>query len=422
MEILIIFLLILLNGIFSMSEIAIVSARKSRLEMQAKRGSVSAKAALEIANTPNRFLSTVQIGITLIGILTGIFSGEKITNDVQNFIEKYPFFHPFEHSMAVAIVVIILTFFSLVLGELVPKRIGLSNPESIAKIMARPMNMLSILTMPFVWMLTKTGDLIVRLLAIKPSNESKVTEEEIKAIIQEGTEGGAVQEIEQDIVERVFVLGDRKVVSLMTNRADVVYIEINESPENIRKIVARELHSTYPVYDDHLDNIKGVVLLKDLFAHLSDEDFRLSDFLKEPQFLSENTSVYKALQLFKEKGIHYGLISDEYGITKGIITLNDVLEALVGNASELYKNEYGLEEREDGTYLIDGQYPFHDFLLYFEMEDLVTDYEFSTISGLILEILKRIPSEGEKIKWREFEFEIVDLDGARIDKIIIKQN
>ena len=405
-----------------MSEIAIVSARKSRLEMQAKRGSVSAKAALEIANTPNRFLSTVQIGITLIGILTGIFSGEKITNDVQDFIEKYPFFHPFEHSIAVAIVVIILTFFSLVLGELVPKRIGLSNPESIAKMMARPMNILSILTMPFVWLLTKTGDLIVRLLAIKPSDESKVTEEEIKAIIQEGTEGGAVQEIEQDIVERVFVLGDRKVVSLMTNRADVVFIEINESPENVRKAVARDLHSIYPVYDDHLDNIKGVVLLKDLFAHLSDEDFRLSNFLKEPQFLSENTSVYKALQLFKEKGVHYGLISDEYGITKGIITLNDVLEALVGNASELYKGEYALEEREDGSYLIDGQYPFHDFLLYFEMEDLVTNYEFSTISGLILEILQRIPSEGEKIKWREFEFEIVDLDGARIDKIIIKQH
>jgi len=422
MEILIIFLLILLNGIFSMSEIAIVSARKSRLEMQAKRGSVSAKAALEIANTPNRFLSTVQIGITLIGILTGIFSGEKITNDVQDFIEKYPFSHPFEHSIAVAIVVIILTFFSLVLGELVPKRIGLSNPESIAKMMARPMTMLSILTMPFVWLLTKTGDLIVRLLAIKPSDESKVTEEEIKAIIQEGTEGGAVQEIEQDIVERVFVLGDRKVVSLMTNRADVVFIEINESPENIRKVVAKELHSTYPVYDDNLDNIKGVVLLKDLFAHLSDEDFRLSNFLKEHQFLSENTSVYKALQLFKEKGVHYGLISDEYGITKGIITLNDVLEALVGNASELYKDEHALEEREDGSYLIDGQYPFHDFLLYFEMEDLVTNYEFNTISGLILEILQRIPSEGEKIKWREFEFEIVDLDGARIDKIIIKQH
>ena len=405
-----------------MSEIAIVSARKSRLEMQAKRGSVSAKAALEIANTPNRFLSTVQIGITLIGILTGIFSGEKITNDVQDFIEKYPFSHPFEHSIAVAIVVIILTFFSLVLGELVPKRIGLSNPESIAKMMARPMTMLSILTMPFVWLLTKTGDLIVRLLAIKPSDESKVTEEEIKAIIQEGTEGGAVQEIEQDIVERVFVLGDRKVVSLMTNRADVVFIEINESPENIRKVVAKELHSTYPVYDDNLDNIKGVVLLKDLFAHLSDEDFRLSNFLKEHQFLSENTSVYKALQLFKEKGVHYGLISDEYGITKGIITLNDVLEALVGNASELYKDEHALEEREDGSYLIDGQYPFHDFLLYFEMEDLVTNYEFNTISGLILEILQRIPSEGEKIKWREFEFEIVDLDGARIDKIIIKQH
>lgn len=404
-----------------MSEIAIVSARKTRLEMAAKRGSTSAKAALEIANKPNRFLSTVQIGITLIGILTGMFSGDKLTTDIQSIISGWGINSHYTHSIAVVIVVIIITFFSLVLGELVPKRIGLSNPEAIAKAVARPMNALTIVTLPFVWLLTFTGDLIVRLLAIKQSSDSKVTEEEIKAIIQEGTEGGAVQEIEQDIMERVFILGDRKVVSLMTSRTEVVFLDLNETPEEIRKIVSSELHSIYPVYEESPDNIKGVVSLKDLFAHISDEDFNLSNYLRNPQFLTENTSVYKALQFFKEKGIHYGIITDEYGITKGIITMNDVLEALVGNVSEFYKDEYTLEQREDGSYIIDGQYPFHDFLQYFGLEDVVGEYDFNTISGLVLQELQRIPREGEKIKWKEFELEVIDMDGARIDKMIIRQ-
>jgi putative hemolysin len=421
MELLIILLLILLNGLFSMSEIAIVSARKTRLEMAAKKGSVSAKAALEIANTPNRFLSTVQIGITLIGILTGMFSGDKLTTDIQSIISGWGLDGRYAHSVAVVVVVIIITFFSLVFGELVPKRIGLSNPEIIAKAVARPMNVLTIIAMPFVWLLTFTGDLIVRLLAIKQSSESKVTEEEIKAIIQEGTEGGAVQEIEQDIMERVFILGDRKVVSLMTSRTEVIFLDLKETPEEIRKMVSNELHSIYPVYEDTPDNIKGVVSLKDLFAHLSDENFSLSNYLKSPQFLTENTSVYKALQFFKEKGIHYGIITDEYGITKGIITMNDVLEALVGNVSEFYKDEYTLEQRQDGSYIIDGQYPFHDFLQYFGLEDSVGEYDFNTISGLVLQELQRIPKEGEKINWKEFELEVIDMDGARIDKMIIRQ-
>ncbi len=404
-----------------MSEIAIVSARKTRLEMAAKKGSVSAKAALEIANTPNRFLSTVQIGITLIGILTGMFSGDKLTTDIQSIISGWGLDGRYAHSVAVVVVVIIITFFSLVFGELVPKRIGLSNPEIIAKAVARPMNVLTIIAMPFVWLLTFTGDLIVRLLAIKQSSESKVTEEEIKAIIQEGTEGGAVQEIEQDIMERVFILGDRKVVSLMTSRTEVIFLDLKETPEEIRKMVSNELHSIYPVYEDTPDNIKGVVSLKDLFAHLSDENFSLSNYLKSPQFLTENTSVYKALQFFKEKGIHYGIITDEYGITKGIITMNDVLEALVGNVSEFYKDEYTLEQRQDGSYIIDGQYPFHDFLQYFGLEDSVGEYDFNTISGLVLQELQRIPKEGEKINWKEFELEVIDMDGARIDKMIIRQ-
>lgn len=227
MEILIILFLILLNGIFSMSEIALISARKNRLESAAKKGNQSAQAALDLANSPNKFLSTVQIGITLIGILTGIFSGAKITDDVQLFITGFDILKPYANTISVGIVVVILTFFSLVLGELLPKRIGLNHPETIAKAVAIPMKMISIVTAPFIWLLTISTEFLLKILMIKPSADGKVTEEEIKAIIKEGTEGGEVQEIEQDIVERVFHIGDRKVNSLMTHRQSVVFFAIS---------------------------------------------------------------------------------------------------------------------------------------------------------------------------------------------------
>ena len=231
MEILIILFLILLNGIFSMSEIALISARKNRLEMAAKKGNKNAKAALDLANSPNKFLSTVQIGITLIGILTGIYSGDKITTDVQNFVASFEALSPYANSIAVGIVVVTLTFFSLVLGELLPKRIGLNFPETIAKGVAYPMKFVSIITMPFIWLLTTSTDFLLKIFQIKPTADGKVTEEEIKAIIKEGTEVGEVQEIEQDIVERVFHIGDRKVNSLMTHRSDIVYLSLEDSKE-----------------------------------------------------------------------------------------------------------------------------------------------------------------------------------------------
>lgn len=422
MEILIILFLILLNGIFSMSEIAMVSARKSRLETSAKRGDQNAKIALETAQSPNRFLSTVQIGITLIGILMGIYSGENITNDLQAKIEQYPTFFEYSHSIAIAIVVIIMTFFSLVLGELVPKRIGLSYPETISKIVARPMKTLTTVASPFVWLLTNTGDLLIKFFRIKNSPDSKVTEEEIKQIIQEGTEGGEVQEIEQDIVERVFHLGDRKISSLMTHRNEIVFLDINDTVENIRKTVSNELHSVYPVMEDDRDHVKGVVFLKDLFTHIDDDHFKLAEYLKPPKFMIENTSAYKALQQFKDTKVHFGIITDEYGQVQGMVTMNDLLEALVGGADDFYENEFSFEEREDGSWLIDGHYPFADFLHYFGMDDLAPDFEFNTLGGLILHELKHIPRTGEKIHWKQFELEVIDMDGAKIDKLMVKKS
>ncbi len=421
MELLIILFLILLNGVFSMSEIALVSARKTRLENSAKKGNKGAQIALNLANSPNKFLSTVQIGITLIGILTGIFSGQKITEDVELFVGQFTMLQPYAHSVAVGIVVVILTFFSLVLGELLPKRIGLNHPESIAKAVAVPMKAVSVVTAPFIWLLTHSTEFLLKVLQIKPSADGKVTEEEIKAIIKEGTEVGEVQEIEQDIVERVFHIGDRKVNSLMTHRKSVIFLQLNSSKSEVKKIMLDEMHTIYPVYDQNYDDIVGVVDLKNIFAHIDDDNFSLTNIMKEAPFMMEHTSAYKALEKFKKSGTHYAFITDEYGIFQGVIVLNDILEALVGNASDFYKEEFQLIQREDGTWLVDGHYSLHDFLTYFELDELTSDYDVTTVSGLIMTELSHIPKQGEKLVWHRFELEVIDMDGAKIDKVLVKK-
>jgi putative hemolysin len=419
-EIFIIFFLILLNGVFSMSEIALISARKNRLESAAKKGNTSAKIALDLANSPNKFLSTVQIGITLIGILTGIYSGDKITTDVQVFIASFQALQPYAKSLGVGIVVVTLTFFSLVLGELLPKRIGLNHPETIAKAVAVPMKIVSIVTAPFIWLLTTSTDFILKILNIKPTADGKVTEEEIKAIIKEGTEGGEVQEIEQDIVERVFHIGDRKVNSLMTHRNALVYLSIEDDDlKALKEKMLDELHSVYPVCQDNLDEVVGVVFLKDLFASFEKGNFNLRDITKEPAYLIEHTSAYKALETFKKTKVHYALVTDEHGMIQGIITLNDILEALVGDASDFYEEEFQLIAREDGTWLVDGHYSLHDFLTYFDMDDLINDYDVTTVSGLIMTEMSYIPKVGEQLIWNKMKLEVIDMDGIKIDKVLV---
>jgi putative hemolysin len=420
MEILIILFLIVLNGVFSMSEIALISARKSRLENAAKKGNSAAKVALDLANSPNKFLSTVQIGITLIGILTGIYSGDKITTDVQDFVAGFEVLKPYANSIAVGIVVVVLTFFSLVLGELVPKRIGLNYPETIAKAVAVPMKIVSKITAPFIWLLTISTEFILDLFRIKPTADGKVTEEEIKAIIKEGTEVGEVQEIEQDIVERVFHIGDRKVNSLMTHRKSVDYLSLDDSPEELKNKVLNDLHSFYPVCHENLDEIIGIVSLKELFLNFEKGTFDLKSMLKEPVYFIEHTSAYKALEVFKKSRVHYALIVDEHGVFQGIITLNDILEALVGDASDFYDEEFQLVAREDGSWLVDGHYSLHDFLTYFDMDEHINDYDVTTVSGFIITELGNIPKQGQKLIWNKLEFEVIDMDGVKIDKILIK--
>lgn len=420
MELLIIFFLILLNGVFSMSEIALISARKSRLETATKKGQKNAKVALDLVNSPNKLLSTVQIGITLISILTGIYSGDKITQDVQTFILRFPFLIPYAHSIAVGLVVMILTFFSLVLGELLPKRIGLNYPEAIAKAMAIPMKIISQVMAPFIWLLTISTDSLLNLFNIKPTADGKVTEDEIKAIIKEGTEVGEVQEIEQDIVERVFHIGDRKVNSLMTHRNEIKYLSLSDSMAELKAKILNEMHSFYPVCNSNLDDLVGVVLLKDLFVNFEKESFNLKDICKKPDYLIEQTSAYKALENFKKSKVHYAFVVDEHAIFQGIITLNDILEALVGDASDFDIDEYQLITNEDGTWLVDGQYSLHDFLTFFDMDDLTSDYEVTTVGGFFATELGKIPNEGEKVIWNKLEFEAQKVEGNLIHKIAIK--
>ena len=407
-----------MNGIFAMSEIAMVSSRKSRLETAAKRGDKTAKKALELSQNPGKFLSTVQIGITLIGILTGIYSGEKIEDDLVNYLNTFEMLRQYSDTIAVTIIVVTLTFFSLVLGELVPKRIGLTMPEKISKLLAYPMYWISIIAAPFIWLLTFTSDLLIKLFRITPSLEGRVTEEEIKAIIQEGMEGGAIHEIEQDIMERVIILGDRTVASLMTHRLDTICLRTSFDVKTINSTVNSEMHSVYPILNNESD-VEGIILLKDLFKHIRDKNFKIKDHIKQPQYISENLSAYEALKLFKTGSRHQAIVMDEFGQMQGIVTMNDLLEALVGDVSEFYSNEFSFIQREDGSWLIDGQFPLTEFLRKIDLDDLAEDYPYNTISGLILNELGSIPATGDTLKWLNFEIEIMDMDGARIDKVLL---
>lgn len=418
MEIFILLGLILLNGLFSMSEIALVSARKARLEAQANKGNKAAREALNLANNPDTFLSTVQIGITLIGILTGIYSGEQLHDDFAAFLNQFHFIAPYSKGLATALIVIVVTYFTLILGELVPKRLGMSRPETIAKAMARPMRILSIITYPFIWLLSKSSTLFVRLFRIK-ATDNQVTEEEIKAIISEGTEHGAIEEAEQEIIERVFHLGDRNITSLMTHRSDIIWFELNDTEARIREKIIENPHSIYPICDGEIDNIKGMVSIKDLYV--ANDFTQFKELMKPALFVPENNTAYQVMEKFKESKQHSCFIVDEYGSVQGMITLNDILEALVGDLPETDIEDYDIVEREDGSFLVDAQIPFYNFLNRFDKTEWLNeeDQEYDTLAGCILHELERIPQTGDKLDWRGFTFEIIDMDGHRIDKVLV---
>lgn len=423
MEIFIILLLVILNGIFAMSEMALVASRKFKLESAKKKGNKGAKIALDLSENPTKFLSTVQIGITLIGILLGAYSGDTLTKYIVGFIGEIPIIAPYASKIATGIVVLFITYISIVLGELFPKRVGMTFPEPIITFLSQPMNILSKLTSPFVWFLTASNNLLLHLLGIKGSIENAVSEEEIKSIIKESAESGEIQDIEQDIVERVFEMGDRKVSTLLTYRNDIVFFTTQDTwPEIIAKINA-EKHSAYPVSkSNNIDDTIGIVLLKDLFDQNNSQNFNIEKFIVQPIYFNENTSAYNVLDKFKKQRIHYGLVVDEYGSIQGMVTMDDVVDALIGDSSESYHDEYKIEEVGPDHFIVDGQYNLIDFTKFFDI--YLNDEQFhkiNTVAGLFIEKFNNIPTEGDKVTIEDCQLEVLKKKGQRIEKISVKR-
>jgi putative hemolysin len=420
MEILILLILIFVNALFVMSEIALVSVRKGRLEAMSNKGDEKAKAALDLAENPEKFLSTAQIGITLISILTGVYSGEKFSKDLKPILEQIEVLNPYAETVSTVIIVVLVTFLSIVFGELIPKRIGMLRAEKIAKAVAFPMNILSKIAYPIVWLLNGITNLIFKLFNIKVSSDSAVTEEEIKAMISEGSEHGTIEEEEKDIIERVFHLGDRSITSLMTHRTDIQWLSVSATVEDVKNKFDDIIFSSYPVCEEIVDNIKGIINVKDLVK--ANATTLLKDLAKPAMFVPENNTAYQLLEKFKATKIHSCFIVNEYGTLEGMITLNDILEAIVGDVPQSGQEEYEIITRQDGTYLVDAQIQFYNFLSHFEKTEWVNEdeHDFDTLAGFVLHELEHIPKTGETFDWRGFQFEIVDMDGQRIDKLIIK--
>jgi len=420
MEVFILLGLIFLNALFTMSEIALVSARKGRLESMANKGDEKAKVALTLAENPEKFLSTAQIGITLISILTGVYSGEKFGHDLKPYIEQVTILQPYASGIATTIVVIIVTFLSIIFGELIPKKFGLIRAEKISRAVAGPMNILSKIVHPFVWLLSGVTNLIFKLFNISKASDSSVTEEEIKAMISEGSEHGTIEEGEKEIIERVFHLGDRSITSLMTHRTDIVWVDITDTVAQITAKFDNIIFSTFPVCEGSVDNIKGLVYVKDMLK--ASPDTVVEKLMKPALFVPENNKAYQLLEKFKGTKIHSCFIVDEYGTMEGMITLNDIMEAILGDVPQTGQEEYEIVERHDGTFLVDGQIHFYDFLSYFEKAEWMNEGEqdFDTLAGFALHQLEHIPDTGETFEWKDFHFEIIDMDGQRIDKILVQ--
>ncbi|MDV0446039.1 hypothetical protein MmiAt1_16490 [Methanimicrococcus sp. At1] len=421
LELIVIFILILLNGLLSMSEVAITSSRKSRLKSAAKNGKAGAQTALDIAENPSRFLSTVQIGITAIGVFLGIYSGVSLSGDLADILVNVGVSEFYALPLAVLIVVLIVTYFLIVLGELIPKKIGYSRPELIASIISRPMNLLSKILSPVSWFVNGSANLVGKIFGIKPY-EPATTEEDVIAIVQEGIDGGAIDETEQDLVERIFSLDDRKISSLITHKNDIISIDVSASQPEVLKTIEETPYSVYPVTDGGIDNILGVLPVKELIGEINRPDFSIKNVMKSANFLPENMTILSVLENFREAQNQYALITDEFGSILGLVTLSDIFEALVGDAATRPAHEeYEIVQRNSNSWLIDGQYPFYDFLEYFDLLDFRNEYSYNTLSGMILDRIGKIPSAGDKFDWLHYEIEVVDMDSARIDKVLVTE-
>ncbi len=422
-EILVLIVLILVNGFFSMAEMAVVSARKARLHQRAVEGSRGARTALAMAEKPTRFLSTVQIGITLIGILTGVFGGATIAEELSIIFEQYAWLAPYSETVSATIIVIIITYFSLVAGELVPKRLALNNAEKIAASVAPLMHFLSRISTPFVNLLTASTEAVLRLLRIKPTSEPTITEEEVKILIDQGTLSGVFEVMEQDIVERVFRLSDRTVRSLMTSRLEMIWLDAEDAlEENMRKVIASG-HSNFVVCRGSLDNVLGIIRAKDLLTQFAGgQQVSVLSAVQQPPVVPESMKALNAVERLRAEKSPLALVVDEYGIIAGMITFTDVLEAIVGDIPGMDNpgEEPEATQREDGSWLFDGQIAIHDLQMMLDLDEPpVKEANYETVGGLFMALVERIPVVGDHFEWQNLRFEIVDMDGHRVDKVLV---
>jgi putative hemolysin len=424
-EIVIILVLILINGIFAMAEFAIVSAKKTRLQQRAQEGDKRAAAALELANEPTHFLSTIQIGITLVGILAGAFGGAILAEDLATYLKEFPLLAPYSEILAIILVVVVITYLTLIFGELVPKHLALNNAENIASSVAKPMRLLSVIASPLVFILSRSTEAVLWIMRVRETREPPVTEEEIKIMLEEGTESGVFEKAEVSMVQGVFDLGDRRVESLMTHRSDVIALDLNDpDAENLRKMT-RSARSNFPVYNGNLDNLVGMVSVKDVLARMVDgctPDIKAS--VTKPLLTPQGLPILKLLESFKATGVHIALVTDEYGSIQGVITLHDILEAIVGDVRTLGEPvDTPVVVREDGSWLIDGDTPIEDIKKILSVDSFPEEEQghYRTIAGLILFILERIPKTGDHLEVSGLRYEVVDMDGNRIDKVLVNR-
>jgi putative hemolysin len=423
-ESLLIILLVIINGVLAMSEMAVVSARKVRLQQRAEKGDAGARVALELANAPSRFLSTIQIGITLVGIFAGAFGGATIAAELDARLEQIPGLAPYSEAIALGAVVAAITYLSLIIGELVPKRLALNNPEGIAAKIARPMRQLSVIASPVVRLLGFSTESVLRLLGVRKNTEPPVTEEEIKLMIKQGAEAGVFDEAEQDMVTNVFRLGDRRTGALMTPRYEIVWIDIKDSPAEIERRFNEHRHSRFPVCDGSIDHVLGIVRAKDLLACcLAGKAIDLQAALRMPLFVPENMPALKALEMFKQTGTHLAIVLDEHGGMQGLVTHHDLMEAIVGDIpSAGLPTESPAVRREDGSWLLDGALPVDEFQQILGLKQMPDDEhgDYQTLAGFVLQQIGRIPVAGEQFEWRGLRFEVVDMDRRRIDKMLVQ--
>jgi putative hemolysin len=410
-------LLLLVNGIFVLAEIAVISSRKTRLQQQANEGNRPAGAALNLAQNPNDFLSTMQIGITLINILLGAVSESNFSTPLAELLKLWPLASPYAESLATGTVVILITTLSLLVGELIPKRLALHSPERIAASIARPMALVSKLFTPLVWLLGQATDLTLKMIGINPAEESPVTEEEIQLLIGQGTEAGVFEEAEQEMVEGVFSLSDSRVYSLMTPRTEIVWLDVNDSADEIRRKIVESPFSRFPVCQNSLDTILGIIKARDLLAPpgLSSDEFKLKDKLRPALYVPETMFASRALELFKEKSAELMLVIDEFGSLQGLITINDIIEEIVGDI----EIEPQATQRQDGSWLLDGLLPVDDFKEIFKLASLPHEDEYETLSGFVMMSLGRVPQAADHFEWAGLRFEVMDMDGRRVDKVLV---